>query len=124
MAFKVSRIEPHIEGTLDDLERFADGFYDCKEKMVAAFRHGDHRGRWVVAADTGGRIFFDHSEILRRFTGMDVPTQKTFLTAARAAMTANKVKQLFLEVAWSASSTRPLKIVQIDTEGNLSILTN
>ena len=124
MTLKVSRIEPHIEGTLNDLEDHAEGFYRHKDGMEEAFQQGDQKGRWIPAADADGSIFFDNRETLYRFVGMSVPMQRVLLIAVRKAMETYKVRQLYLNVPWSRTGTKTLRILQNGPASNLSILTN
>lgn len=94
-------------GSLEDLGQGLDpkklSFYFSNETMPSPrFR--------LPAADNGEEVFFNNQELVNRFLGIPLPTQKSLLQNAREMMCQHGVTTLLISVQWTRNTTKTLQI--------------
>src|SRR5258708_6549552 len=100
------------QGTIDDLEKFfptGPHLYDPGRTATMCFageRDESLRCQIPAADKEGGTLFFGNRELLVRFSSIPTFNQSAFLQAVRAAMKAQEVTKIHLNIRWTRTSSR------------------
>ncbi len=118
-----------LSGTLDELlDKFMPvGNPDSVPSRVAEIKQAfsgelitQPRFR-IPGADKESDIFFNSRELLCRFVSLPTPTQTDFIKAAKTAMTEKEVRDIEVEIPWTKTRTRKLRVRASGMTGNRSL---